>query len=1040
MKLFTKDIDKKLFAQYSMGSNLENQMVVAKIFNPYGRGVWYLLNSDPNDPDYLWAIVNLFEVEMGSVSRSELESILVPPYRLPLERDLYFTPVNAKVLFDGLLQGKHYSKGGSVDETIGFLRLNNIDKIGTVDYGIISTPINEKQHFELKKIVENNALYDTVKKYRLEIKYYKNGYARRDSNEYLSILSENQGKAIIDYFKSSMAKGGMMQHGLKTGDKIVGKSGSDGIKIYNKQSREAGSVNISTGQRNTDKYANGGDLSNVFNKWRVVEEQVKFAVLRNIGIDRATELNRRYDRYPIRPYQLLERAVYSNLLLLDEINNDVINSAIEASIDTADMEEVGSSDFTYVMKSMLDGAGLETAFVNNSLKRVDANGNPLNLQNELPTKTMFADGGSIGYEHDVNIVTNREGENYLFPSNKEDNSMGVLLKRGGRASEVLKETDYISNRKIDAIIIDGKRYDGKSIVDGVYLRKTASGSADMPQQSAAPVVEPSKPKSAKPTRKPKPMGDGSELLNPQFAEIDAQMFERRFGVSVKVIADELKGYDKNSVFLGDAWRTYESVSGKEVSNTEVGAFYKFLLAGFSFYNVKLGKSKAIKLPNFDEQDLDNGLRIHIKPQYAKPLSKEGFLSMKNILGTDVLRPIMMGVYFDDGNLIGTDAHKLVIIKQTQSESELKTIFKDLIKKEVNKYAGGRDADKIIEEKVNAIFDGGLDKKPINFTTGMFDDGTKYPNYQAVIPKNTEYSESVSIQALIDACNGVYEAQNNCYEIIKNILFNFINGQNEQEIAFNSEYLLDTLQVLQVNGAKSVKLSPSTPTRACGIYADNGNYALIMPTMTSYSVNAPCNYSIPMKTTESNFIPSDSVIAKFKYKAGGQITEAQREKIETVMDEYGQGKLNIGLSEAGVSKIEKKANGGDVAKSYEVEYEISGKKHKSTYLLYQSDRVEKMLPPDAKIISIKETSKMAKGGGVASFKEGDIVKSKDPKDGYGTITEIVGSVALVDFQDKLSNHIRKLSFSNLEKVTISQFKNRFQSRAYMKPKDGWKHKK
>jgi hypothetical protein len=51
MKLFTKDIDKKLFAQYSMGNNLEAQQVVAKIFNPYGRGVWYLLNSDPNDPD-----------------------------------------------------------------------------------------------------------------------------------------------------------------------------------------------------------------------------------------------------------------------------------------------------------------------------------------------------------------------------------------------------------------------------------------------------------------------------------------------------------------------------------------------------------------------------------------------------------------------------------------------------------------------------------------------------------------------------------------------------------------------------------------------------------------------------------------------------------------------------------------------------------------------------------------------------------------------------------------------------------------------------
>jgi hypothetical protein len=46
MKLFTKEIDNKLFAQYSKGSDLSNQMVVAKIFNPYGRGTWYLINSE----------------------------------------------------------------------------------------------------------------------------------------------------------------------------------------------------------------------------------------------------------------------------------------------------------------------------------------------------------------------------------------------------------------------------------------------------------------------------------------------------------------------------------------------------------------------------------------------------------------------------------------------------------------------------------------------------------------------------------------------------------------------------------------------------------------------------------------------------------------------------------------------------------------------------------------------------------------------------------------------------------------------------------
>ena len=113
MKLFTSAIDKQLFAQYNMGNDLESQKVVAKIFNPYGKGTWYLLNSDPNDPDYVWAIVDLLDIEMGSVSRSELESIKVPPFRLPLERDTSFTPINALELYRGLNQGKRYANGGT---------------------------------------------------------------------------------------------------------------------------------------------------------------------------------------------------------------------------------------------------------------------------------------------------------------------------------------------------------------------------------------------------------------------------------------------------------------------------------------------------------------------------------------------------------------------------------------------------------------------------------------------------------------------------------------------------------------------------------------------------------------------------------------------------------------------------------------------------------------------------------------------------------------------------------------------------------------
>lgn len=114
-KLFTKEIDNKLFAQYKYGSDLSKQMVVAKIFNPFNKGCWYIINSDPNDPDYLWAIVDLFEIEAGSVSREDLQTIKVPPFGLNLERDLYFQPINAQELYDRLRQGERFEHGGSID-------------------------------------------------------------------------------------------------------------------------------------------------------------------------------------------------------------------------------------------------------------------------------------------------------------------------------------------------------------------------------------------------------------------------------------------------------------------------------------------------------------------------------------------------------------------------------------------------------------------------------------------------------------------------------------------------------------------------------------------------------------------------------------------------------------------------------------------------------------------------------------------------------------------------------------------------------------
>ena len=107
MKLFTWEIEKKLQAQFKRGSDPE-QLVHCKIFNPYGRGTWYIVNQDPDDPDYLWAIVDLFEVEEGSVLKSELENCRIPVGRFsfPLERDLFWQSKPAREVLDAVVSKK----------------------------------------------------------------------------------------------------------------------------------------------------------------------------------------------------------------------------------------------------------------------------------------------------------------------------------------------------------------------------------------------------------------------------------------------------------------------------------------------------------------------------------------------------------------------------------------------------------------------------------------------------------------------------------------------------------------------------------------------------------------------------------------------------------------------------------------------------------------------------------------------------------------------------------------------------------------------
>ena len=103
MKLITKEIGREAQAAFKTYSTkgFEEQNVIAKFFDPAGSWTWYLLNQDPQDTDYLWGIVDGFEVEIGSFSLSELQTAR-NHLGIGIERDLYFKPTNAQHLLDSL--------------------------------------------------------------------------------------------------------------------------------------------------------------------------------------------------------------------------------------------------------------------------------------------------------------------------------------------------------------------------------------------------------------------------------------------------------------------------------------------------------------------------------------------------------------------------------------------------------------------------------------------------------------------------------------------------------------------------------------------------------------------------------------------------------------------------------------------------------------------------------------------------------------------------------------------------------------------------
>lgn len=224
-------------------------------------------------------------------------------------------------------------------------------------------------------------------------------------------------------------------------------------------------------------------------------------------------------------------------------------------------------------------------------------------------------------------------------------------------------------------------------------------------------------------------------------------------------------------------------------------------------------------------------------------------------GNDDLRPVMSGVFcqFNEANsiFVATDAHKLVRYTRNDAKAGLSSSF-IMPKKPLNVLkgllAGVDDAVKVDFNKTNALFSFGN----VHLICRLIDG--KYPNYEAVIPKQNPNKLTVDRSAFLGALKRVSVFANKATHQIRLKIsgsqlrisaedLDFANEGHElltctyvgedMEIGFNSRFLVEMVGNLD---CEEIVLEMSAPNRA-GIILPNNKanpsedvLMLVMPVM------------------------------------------------------------------------------------------------------------------------------------------------------------------------------------------------------------------
>tara|TARA_A100000171_G_C2083728_1_gene120987 strand:- start:531 stop:839 length:309 start_codon:yes stop_codon:yes gene_type:complete len=88
MKLLTKNLKNKLVKNHSEQDGEKEFKAVVKLFNPTGRGTWYLSELDP-ETNVAFGLAYIHEKELGYIDLTELENFK-GLFGLGIERDYSF--------------------------------------------------------------------------------------------------------------------------------------------------------------------------------------------------------------------------------------------------------------------------------------------------------------------------------------------------------------------------------------------------------------------------------------------------------------------------------------------------------------------------------------------------------------------------------------------------------------------------------------------------------------------------------------------------------------------------------------------------------------------------------------------------------------------------------------------------------------------------------------------------------------------------------------------------------------------------------------